>query len=53
VYDKYPELPSILDPVFESLDLQTLQSLNAKIQLEGRNPADVARDYLVSKGFLK
>jgi osmoprotectant transport system substrate-binding protein len=53
VYDKYPELSSILDPVFASLDLTTLQSLNAAIAVNGQNPPDVARSYLVSKNFLK
>jgi len=53
VYDKYPELSSILDPVFASLDLTTLQSLNAAIAINGQSPLDVARSYLVSKNFLK
>jgi osmoprotectant transport system substrate-binding protein len=52
VYDKYPELATILDPVFGSLDLVTLQTLNAKIQVEGIDAAVVARDYLKSKNFL-
>ena len=53
IVDQYPEIADIIDPVFESLDLVTLQTLNAKIAVEGRNAADVAREYLVSKGFLK
>ena len=53
VYDKYPEIGTILGPVFESLDLVTLQTLNGKIAVEGQNAADVARDYLAEKGFLK
>jgi len=53
VYDKYPELATILDPVFSSLDLVTLQTLNAQIALNGQNPTDVARNYLTSKGYLK
>ncbi len=53
VYDRYPELPDILDPVFESLDLSTLQSLNAKIAVEGEDAKAVARDYLESEGFLE
>ncbi len=53
IADQYPEIASILDPVFESLDLETLQMLNAKIAVEGQNATDVARDYLTSKGFLK
>jgi len=53
IIDKYPEIATILDPVFESLDLETLQTLNARIAVEGQNATDVARDYLTSKGFLK
>ncbi|MBI4296047.1 MAG: ABC transporter substrate-binding protein [Chloroflexi bacterium] len=53
IMDKYPEINTILAPVFKSLDLETLQSLNAKIAVEGQNPADVARNYLVSRKFLK
>lgn len=52
-YDKYPEIATILDPVFQSLDLVTLQTLNAKIAVEGQNATNVAREYLTSKGFLK
>jgi len=53
VFDKYPEIEGILGPVFNSLDLVTLQTLNAKIAFEGQNAADVAKSYLASKGFLK
>ena len=53
VLDQYPELATILNPVFQSLDLETLQYLNAKIAFEGQAAADVARDYLTAKGFLK
>jgi osmoprotectant transport system substrate-binding protein len=50
---KYPNIANILNPVFESLTLETLQTLNGKIAVDGLNPKDVAHDYLVSKGFLK
>jgi osmoprotectant transport system substrate-binding protein len=53
IIDRYPEIASILDPVFESLDLETLQTLNARIVVEGQNATDVASEYLTSKGFLK
>ncbi len=53
VLDKNPKMAGILDPVFQSLDLQTLQTLNGRIAFEGKNATDVARDYLKSKGFLK
>ena len=53
IMDRYPEIAGILDPVFGSLDLVTLQTLNARIAVEGQKAVDVARAYLTSKGFLK
>lgn len=48
VLKTYPKIRPLLKPVFESLDLETLQELNAKVAVEGA-PADaVARDYLES-----
>lgn len=52
VLDSFPEIAGILDPVFASLDLVTLQSLNAKIAVEGRAASEVAAEYLKAKGFL-
>ncbi len=52
VLDEHPEIADMLKPVFESLDLETLQKLNARIQLGGENAQAVAKDYLKSKGFL-
>lgn len=48
-----PEIEQRLAPVFESLDLETLQRLNARIQLGGESAQSVARDYLQSEGFLQ
>jgi osmoprotectant transport system substrate-binding protein len=53
VYAEFPEIGDILGPVFKSLDLVTLQTLNARIAIEGRPANGVAREYLHSKGFLK
>jgi osmoprotectant transport system substrate-binding protein len=52
VHAQYPEIAVILAPVFQSLTLDTLQTLNARIALEGENAGDVARDYLTANGFL-
>jgi osmoprotectant transport system substrate-binding protein len=48
----YPEIEGILAPVFASLDLVTLQTLNGRIAVEGEDARSVAQDYLTSKGFL-
>lgn len=53
INDRYPEIGDILKPIFESLDLVTLQTLNGRIAAEGQNATDVARDYLTRKGFLR
>lgn len=47
-----PKIPEILAPVFASLTRETLQDLNAQIQVEGLPAGTVAEDYLQSKGFL-
>lgn len=52
IFNEYPEIGDILKPVFESLDLVTLQTLNAKIAIEGQPASVVAKDHLTSKGLL-
>ena len=53
VLKKYPRIQAILEPVFSSLDLETLQTLNARIAVEGQMASTVADKYLRSKRFLK
>ena len=50
---KNPKIAAALAPVFKLLDRPTLQTLNAKIQLEGQDAKKVAGDFLKSKGLLK
>jgi osmoprotectant transport system substrate-binding protein len=50
---KNPKIAEALAPVFKLLDRPTLQTLNAKIQLEGQDAKKVAGDFLKSKGLLK
>ncbi len=52
VLGAYPNIETALDPI-GTLDLTTLQSLNAQIAVQGKNAAEVARAYLKLKGFLK
>lgn len=53
VLEKHPAIRTALDPVFASLDLATLQRLNAKIAVEGQDAKQVAAAYLKEKGFVK
>ncbi|RUT30116.1 ABC transporter substrate-binding protein [Arsenicitalea aurantiaca] len=52
VLDEYPQIADLLAPVFAALDLETLQTLNGRVQVNGE-PADaVAEDFLTTGGFL-
>ncbi len=53
ILDQKPEIGGILKPVFQSMDLVTLQTLNARIAVQGMDARAVAGEYLKSKGFLK
>ena len=53
VLEQHPKIASILEPVFKSLDLETLQELNSMIAVEGQAPREVATAYLEKNGFLK
>ena len=52
VLQQRPEIATLLDPVFATLSLETLQKLNAKIAVEGEDAGAVAAAYLKSKHFL-
>lgn len=53
VAEIYPEIEGLLKPVFESLNLETLQKLNAQVAYDGKDAAAVADAYLKEHGFLK
>lgn len=53
VLKAHPQIAEALNPVFASLDLRTLQTLNSRIQINGEPAASVAAQYLKSKGFVK
>lgn len=52
VIRKYPEIRGFLNPVFATLDRETLQALNSAIAVEGRPAQQVAEEYLMEHGFL-
>lgn len=52
VLESYPQIEELLKPVFESLDRETLQTLNGKIQVDGLPADQVAHDYLTEQGLL-
>jgi osmoprotectant transport system substrate-binding protein len=53
VLKQHPEIATLLAPVFEKLDLATLQKLNGEIQVGGEPAQTVAEGFLKQNGFLK
>jgi osmoprotectant transport system substrate-binding protein len=48
-----PKIAEIVKPLMQSLSRETLQDLNARVQVNGESVDSVAEAYLKSKGFLK
>lgn len=53
IIEAHSELDVILNPVFNTLDLETLQSLNSRLAVYGEAASDVAKEYLQENGFLE
>lgn len=53
VLKQYPQIETILNPIFAKLDMATLQDLNGRVQVEGQPAASVAHDFLLKNGFVK
>ncbi len=53
VLKEHPQIEALLKPVFEKLDLTTLQGLNGRVQVGGEPAKMVAQDFLKKNGFLK
>ena len=53
VLKAHPQIEPSLKPVFEKLDLATLQELNGRVQIGGEPAKGVAESFLKKNGFLK
>jgi osmoprotectant transport system substrate-binding protein len=53
VLKAHPQIAQIVKPLMDSFDRETLQQLNARVQVNGEADEAVALDYLRSRGFLK
>lgn len=53
VLKEYPQIEELLKPVFERLDLETLQELNGRVQVGGEAANAVAEDFLKTNDLLK
>ncbi|MFE9998396.1 glycine betaine ABC transporter substrate-binding protein [Streptomyces avermitilis] len=50
---KYPAIAEVLDPVTKKLDNTVAQDLNAKVDVDGQDPHQVALDWMKEEGFVK
>jgi len=50
--EKYPEIEKVLAPVAQRLDDATLQKLNAQVDVDGKTPEQVSKDWLTQQGFV-
>ncbi|MFC9163074.1 glycine betaine ABC transporter substrate-binding protein [Streptomyces fungicidicus] len=51
--EKWPAIAEVLDPVTAKLDNTVAQDLNAKVDVDGEDPHQVALDWMVDEGFVK
>lgn len=49
---EYPQLEDVFDQISPKLTDTVLQELNRQVDVEGREPADVAFDWMVREGFI-
>ena len=52
-FDKYPKMADVLDPISKKLTNAVAQDLNAKVDVDGDDPHQVALDWMVKEGFVK
>lgn len=50
--DEHPAVADVLEQVLPKLTNEVMLELNAKVDVEGEDPAIVARDWLRSEGFV-
>jgi len=50
--EKIPQLQQVFTPVAAALTTATMQELNSKVDVDGEQPEDVARDFLTEKGLI-
>lgn len=51
--EKWPAIATVLDPVTARLDNTVAQTLNAKVDVAGEDPHQVALDWMKAEGFVK
>ncbi len=50
--DKYPELEDVINKLSKILTNEIMQELNYQVDEEGKEPADVAREFAKEQGLI-
>ena len=50
--EAHPQVADVMAPISAALTNEEITELNRRVDVEGEEPADVARDWLVQKGFV-
>ncbi|MFF4830787.1 glycine betaine ABC transporter substrate-binding protein [Streptomyces sp. NPDC001315] len=50
---QWPAIAEVLDPITKKLDNTVAQTLNAKVDVDGEDPHQVALDWMKKEGFVK
>lgn len=53
VLKRYPQIEQLMKPVADKLTTAQMQTLNAQVDIDGRLPDKVARDWLRDEGFVE
>ncbi|MBU8908369.1 ABC transporter substrate-binding protein [Desertibacillus haloalkaliphilus] len=53
IVDEHPELVELLAPLAESLDTETMTTLNYTVDIEQMNESEVAREWLLEQGLIE
>ncbi|MFE7114508.1 glycine betaine ABC transporter substrate-binding protein [Streptomyces sp. NPDC057654] len=52
-FKKYPAMKDVLDPITKKLTNDVARTLNGKVDVEGQDPHEVAKEWLIKEGFIK
>ncbi|MFF3610232.1 glycine betaine ABC transporter substrate-binding protein [Streptomyces sp. NPDC002580] len=50
---KHPQIAEVIEPVTKRLNNTVAQELNAKVDVQGQDPHEVALDWMTAEGFVK
>ncbi|MFI7316143.1 glycine betaine ABC transporter substrate-binding protein [Streptomyces venezuelae] len=50
---EHPEMAEVLAPITKKLNNKVARDLNSKVDVDGEDPHEVAKDWLIEEGFVK